>query len=272
MKCNLCQNEPLQEKSHIVPAFIFRWLKSSSTTGYLRKPDNVNKRVNDGAKIQLLGPKCEDRFSIWEKWFAEKIFHPVHEQSQRDLEFQYDEKLANFCVSISWRVLIHKISNGYESLPYNYRDLIQPVLNVWRDYLCGNREDISVYSQHFIILDPNKLLGLKALDYQELSFYINRGIDYDIIYSDKEFYVMSKLCNILIIGSIQEPPNIWRNTEVSLNGGYYSQNDRQLSSLATTFFETGVDFLQKGRSSLSKKQSTKINEAYKRKNQNRKSQ
>lgn len=48
MLCKLCENEELKENSHVVPAFVFRWLKSSSPTGFLRKTGNVNKRINDG--------------------------------------------------------------------------------------------------------------------------------------------------------------------------------------------------------------------------------
>jgi hypothetical protein len=266
MQCKLCQNEPLQEDSHIIPAFVFRWIKSSSPTGFLRNTGNVNQRINDGAKPKLLGPECEDLFQSWEKQFAEKVFHPVHKLEQRNLEFDYEQWLAKFCVSISWRVLTHRTMNGANYLPNGHGSLIEPVLKVWQDYLCGRREDIAGYRQHFVILDPDKSSGLEGMNQDDLFIYMNRAVDCDTIHSDKECYVMSKFCNILIVGSILEKPNVWKGTEVSMNGGFYGESKRQLSPCVTTLFETAISALKKGRNSISFKQSNKILEAFERKN------
>jgi hypothetical protein len=265
MLCKLCQNEELKENSHIVPAFVFRWLKASSPTGFLRKSRSVNKRINDGEKSKLLGPNCEDSFSTWEKKFAEKVFHPVHKSEQYDLEFDYGEWLAKFCVSLSWRVLTHGTLNGANHQSHGHSSLIHPALEVWQDYLCGRREDISGFRQHFIILDQNSMSGLEKLNHDDLSFYIRRGVDCDTVHANEECYVISKLCNILIVGSILEKPTIWKNTEVSLIGGHYGVKNRQLSSCVTTLFETGIDALKEGRNSISPKQSNKILEAFERK-------
>jgi hypothetical protein len=265
MLCHLCQNEELKENSHIVPAFVFRWLKSSSPTGFLRNARSVNKRINDGEKPKLLGPKCEDIFSNWENEFAKKVFHPVHKLEQYNLEFDYDEWLSKFCVSLSWRVLTQLALNGTEHLPHGHSSLIQPALEVWQDYLCGRRKDISVFRQHFIILDQNSALGLEKLNRDDLSLYISRAVDCDTVHTNEECHVISKLCNILIVGSILEKPNIWKNTEVSLISGHYGVKDRQMSSCVTTLFETAIDSLEEGRNSISPNQSNKILEAFERK-------
>ncbi len=59
-KCRLCgKNADLQE-SHIIPSFVYRWLKDSSGTGYLRFGPEPNKRVQDGYK----NPKVQPEYPV----------------------------------------------------------------------------------------------------------------------------------------------------------------------------------------------------------------
>ena len=96
MKCALCKTEDRREDSHVIPAFVYRWLKESSPTGYLRNPVYPNKRIQDGLKLPLLGPKCEDGLSVLEKKFAETVFHEVHKKGNNELAFEYGEWLPKF--------------------------------------------------------------------------------------------------------------------------------------------------------------------------------
>ncbi|WP_373544191.1 hypothetical protein [Chamaesiphon sp.] len=264
MLCKLCQNEPTREDSHIIPSFVFRWIKSISPTGFLRKSSNPNKRVSDGDKYKLLGSECEDLFSTWEKQFADKIFHPVHKLGQNDLAFDYDQWLSKFCVSLSWRVLTHLTRDGYEYLPYGHGSLVQPTLKVWQDYLCGRREDIASYRQHLLILDKPTSAS-EEMDLKDLAIYFTRSVDYDTMHSNEEYYVISKICNILIIGSIKEKSYNWKGTSVSLSNGRYEPQEFGVSPCVMNFFDTGLKAFQQGRNDTSDEQLNKIMKAFKRK-------
>jgi hypothetical protein len=78
MECALCQKERELCDSHIIPHFVFDWLKESSATGHMRFGPNMNLRVQDGLKPKLLCKECEGIFSVSESHFASKIFHPLH--------------------------------------------------------------------------------------------------------------------------------------------------------------------------------------------------
>lgn len=69
----------------------------------MRSADNHNSTIQDGEKHYLLCGECEDRFSEYEKKFADNIFHPYFNQKQR--AFNYDQWLHYFITSVSWRHL-----------------------------------------------------------------------------------------------------------------------------------------------------------------------
>ena len=104
--CQLCNQEKVLELSHLIPKFIFRWIKETGT-GYMRTSDNFNKRVQDGFKEYFLCADCEDLFSSDENYLAKNIFLPV---VNRDIEvLEYDHRFYRGVVSIFWRLLKHKI-------------------------------------------------------------------------------------------------------------------------------------------------------------------
>ena len=72
--CGLCSDNGEILESHIVPKFIYKWIKDTSLTGYLRNLKEPNIRRQDGLKMYLLCGACERKFSESEKWFSEKIF------------------------------------------------------------------------------------------------------------------------------------------------------------------------------------------------------
>jgi hypothetical protein len=75
--CRLCGATKALQESHILPGFVYRWMKETSATGYLRFGQQPNLRVQDGLKRHLLCRDCEQRFNRWETQFANQIFHPM---------------------------------------------------------------------------------------------------------------------------------------------------------------------------------------------------
>lgn len=97
--CHLCGHSAILHRSHIVPAFIFRWLCESSATGHLRERGNIDLRIQDGMKERWLCTDCEQRLSKHEGKFAENLFYPIVEDRLQTLT--YGPWLLDFCVSLS---------------------------------------------------------------------------------------------------------------------------------------------------------------------------
>jgi hypothetical protein len=99
--CRLCQRPRELRDSHILPAFVFRWLKDTSATGFMRFADEPNRRAQDGITTRLLCDECEGRLGVWERAFANDLFYPYVENSS--LRVRCGTWLLKFCASVSWR-------------------------------------------------------------------------------------------------------------------------------------------------------------------------
>jgi hypothetical protein len=162
-KCGLCKQEKELKVSHIIPAFVGRWMKRESPTHFLRKIEEPNIRQQDIGKLKLLCGDCEGLFSSWETKFAEKIFHPYQEIRNRDngsFSFEYEDWLYRFATSLAWRT-------PYRSLAYAERDFphLLPVINkalkTWEDYLLGVKPSPGHYEQNIMFL--NKVKGAQSV-------------------------------------------------------------------------------------------------------------
>ncbi|WKT57182.1 hypothetical protein QVH35_06995 [Candidatus Nitrosotenuis chungbukensis] len=96
--CALCLQEGTLRESHIIPKFVGKWIKETGT-GYLVSAEDGAKRVQDITKLHLLCGNCEEKFSKLEKYFADNIFFPFHNDKIRT--FDYDENFEKFIISLS---------------------------------------------------------------------------------------------------------------------------------------------------------------------------
>jgi hypothetical protein len=85
--CKLCNNPSKLVQSHIIPKFVFKWLEETSATGHVRFAQNVNRRVQDSFKENLLCRNCEDLFNSWETDFANKLFYPLVNRKKSSFEY-----------------------------------------------------------------------------------------------------------------------------------------------------------------------------------------
>jgi 5-methylcytosine-specific restriction endonuclease McrA len=99
--CSFCGSFGDLEESHVLPAFLYRWLRQRGA-GHIRNTETPNRRVQDGLKFPWLCRDCEARFSRYETAFAMKLFHPWQKGCE---PVEYEDWLLKFCVSVSWRVL-----------------------------------------------------------------------------------------------------------------------------------------------------------------------
>lgn len=134
--CSLCGETRVLELSHVIPAFAFRWQKESSGSGYVRNSQEPNLRSQDGLKLHLLCEECEQRFSDWEREFANRIFYPYLERSGEVLP--YGDWMLRFATSVSWRVLTYALdAEEIQSWPDKLLSKAKAAKASWRAYLLG---------------------------------------------------------------------------------------------------------------------------------------
>lgn len=116
--CKYCNKNEAIKNSHILPRFIFDWLKKTSGTGGMRYTLTPNKRVQDGIKVDMLCPECEKQFSQYETSFKLNVFSKIANYRQQHDIIEL-KKLDKQCIySMVWRVL--SWSYHYEKLDQFY--------------------------------------------------------------------------------------------------------------------------------------------------------
>lgn len=75
--CKYCLKKEAIENSHVIPSFIFEWIKMTSATKVMRSTENPNLRVQDGHKSALLCSDCEGKFAKVEELFKKEYFSKV---------------------------------------------------------------------------------------------------------------------------------------------------------------------------------------------------
>ncbi|EEG87761.1 hypothetical protein PROPEN_00062 [Proteus penneri ATCC 35198] len=69
--CALCDSDNIElQLSHIIPKFVYDWLKETSITPFIRDIKNVNIRHQDGDKQYLLCNVCEKKLAVYENELA----------------------------------------------------------------------------------------------------------------------------------------------------------------------------------------------------------
>lgn len=148
--CALCGENKSLSMSHIIPNFVFKWMKESSATGFLRSAENPEKRLQDFAKLPFLCLECEQLFSKFESYFAKQVFFPV--LNKKIIQVSYDEKLLGFIISLSWRTLKKTYATNCTQHPW-IKEHLDMAEKIWRDYLLGVRKDVLPYETYMLFMD-----------------------------------------------------------------------------------------------------------------------
>lgn len=265
--CRLCGlTKPLSE-SHIVPSFVYDWLKKSSVTGHFRSGEKPNKRVQDGYKPPLLCGDCEQRLGIWEKTFSERVFVPLH---QKEPLKPYGPWLLLFAISVSWRVLTFFKEEGELShFPQHLQISVDKVLNIWREVLLEKRPHPGPFEQHMLPFvgpitdlndnDPNVPKNINR--------YILRSVGIDAWCSETEAFVYVKMCRIILVGFIEIPNRRqWSGTKLHVNDGTFNTLHYKLPDLFRSCLYHNARKVAIIQQNLSDRQKDRIDQAY-RKNQ-----
>lgn len=266
-KCALCPNEDKLKESHIIPKFIFRWLKKTSVTGFLRNGITPNQRSQDGYKIYLLCGDCEELFSKWETLFNKKIFLPFNDSNP--LNNSYENWLIKFSVSISWRVLtFFKIKNYLSHFNPDLLISVDNALNAWKDFLVEKTVQISEFEQHMLsfpaITNNQNLSNLPT----NINQYIKRSIDMDVVCSVNEAYTFAKLGRIFIFGFIKKDSSkVWHDTKINYDKGTLLNKHYKIPGDHANFIFYKAKRMLMVQNKMSEKQWSRIDEDYKNKSE-----
>ena len=263
-RCRLCgQNKDLA-KSHIIPRFVYKWLRESSVTGHMRLAEEPDIRSQDGFKPHLLCNECEALFSIWEGQFASNIFHPT--QNNEEVDPIYRKWMLKFAVSLSWRTLIYFYEIGLDHFSPKQLGDAEKALEIWKQFLKGELSHPGQFEQHMMIMGLIEDFGGFELP-PNINRYILRTVDMDVVSrGEKESFVYTKMGKFVLFGFIEiEKKEDWKGTRLRVNrGSLRSENDRyQLPMWFNEHIARRANIVYEVQEKMSQRQHDKIGEAYK---------
>lgn len=105
--CALCDAKEVElRESHIIPKFVYDWIKETSITGHLRSSEDINIRSQDGLKVHLLCSQCELSLSKLEKQMSSYLFKAIANYQKPKKEIQINDDVRLGILSIFWRILV----------------------------------------------------------------------------------------------------------------------------------------------------------------------
>jgi len=258
-QCALCkaQYEP-REVSHIVPKFVYKWLKSTSVTKVMRFGPEMNKRVQDGIKDYFLCEACEDRFGKCEAAFASEIFHPFTKDNSHVKS--YGDFMLQFAVSVSWRVLAYN-KNRLHHFRGRHAEAVDATLKVWSDYLLGRCDSIGTHEMHLLPLCG--IVECSSSNVPEnINRYLRRVVEIDVVVSDKTAFTYAKLGPLILIGLIAYPDLFhWEGTKIS-SAGVFPSKDFSASSQLQDYIFSRCNRFAELEAGISERQLQKIKVSY----------
>ena len=254
--CAFCGKETRLRESHVLPAFVFRWLRGRSGTGHIRQTDNPNRRVQDGLKLPWLCGECEGHFSRYETAFATKVFHPWH---TGQIQIPYEDWLLKFCVSVSWRVLRFARGRNAEAKYTKEQQLLMDQAEErWRAFLCEEQPHPGPFEQHLLIFDTIEHTTISNLP-KNMNRFMTGAVTLDIVGSDLSLMTFAKLGRFSIFGIIQKGSNRWEGTKVHVQHGLLKPGKFVVPIGLINLFREKAHLASEAVNSLSPAQRAKVN-------------
>lgn len=229
MKCDLDGNESKLCESHVIPKFVYTWMKKTGA-GRLRNTNMINKLVYDGIKKRMLCKQCEDKFAKHEKSFSEKVFHPYLED--KNLRVKNNDSLKYFVISILWRVL--KFYKD-DSTKHKFQKELDDAELEWRKFLLSD-EEVKIYKNiHFILLDESYCGTLES------ELYFLRAVDIQIVQWEEELgFIYAKFARFMLIGEITGfLEGDFTNTNISSETEFNNANQKVYDLIE--YFKSRID-------------------------------
>ncbi len=197
--CGLCERARVLQGSHIVPKFVWKWIISSSLTGYLRAAAKPNVRRQDGDKQYLLCFACEQLLARDEGWFSQAIFRPVVQGTGRRVVIRdVDGHVLRFATGLALRVALFRRSTLPES--GEHREQLNVQIAKWRQYLL---EGAGGAGSHYLFVLPEVERRAGGDDVLfGINWYLWRTVQSALVYSQSEIFVLTKLPGIALVSAV----------------------------------------------------------------------
>ena len=254
-ECAFCKTVGPLCESHVLPAFVYRWLRGRSGTSHIRHSDQPNRRVQDGLKFHWLCRACEDDFNKYETAFATKVFHPWHAGTN---VIPYGDWLLKFCVSVSWRVL--KFARGYNkdhSYASEQSALLDEAEKRWRDFLQDKVAHPGPFEQHLLIFDIAESTTIPDLP-KNFNRYMTGAMTLDIVGSDRSLMTFAKMGRFIVFGLVQKGPGPWEGTRICVRDGVLKPGKFVVPAGLLSLFREKAEFASRVMASMSDSQKAKV--------------
>ena len=262
-QCALCASASELQASHIIPGFVFNWLRDTSATGHFRSSQIPDLRVQDGLKPRMLCKNCEQLFSTWEKAFAEKCFVPLNSGNARDV--RYGPWMLKFATSVSWRVLrLFAANDGLAGFPEHIMTEVDDTLREWSLFLLGDRPHPGHHEQHMFVADIVEHASVANAP-PNISRYLTRAIDPYVAHTQDSAITYAKMGRFVLFGFIAfKHPRRWNGTKLHVRHGLFGQRDIELPSDIGDFIFGRARLAAEKYSQISEQQLAKIRKSYER--------
>ena len=212
--CALCLTVGSLRQSHVIPAFVIRYLKATSATGYLRRPGS-DRRVQDLSTEPLLCSDCEQRFGRWERTFSLEPFRKI--QVEEFESFEYDHQLLKLAVSLAWRILVTDRPDVIEVCP-EWRNKIDLTLESWRKYLLDVEKNPPGIHHLFVV--PGTPIAVPSDTHPKTLHYLLRAVDATVLGGSRNLAVYVKLLRSIFYAPIvPAKPSGWQGTRIHAGPG-----------------------------------------------------
>ena len=263
-QCALCAGSSDLQASHVIPGFVFDWLRETSATGHFRFSQTPNLRVQDGLKPRMLCWDCEQLFSSWEKKFAEECFVPLNSGRVRNIT--YGPWMLKFATSVSWRVLrVFAASGGLAGFPGHILTTVDDTLQEWSQFLLGDKPNPGPHEQHMFVVDVVEGTSIANAP-PNISRYLARAIDPYVAHTQDSAISYAKMGRFVLFGFVSmKYPRRWKGTKLHVRHGQFGQHDIDLPSDVGDFLCERARLTAESYSQISKRQSSKIRQTYEQK-------
>lgn len=213
--CKYCKEREAIENSHIIPSFIYKWLKDTSPTGFIRSTKEPNKREQDGHKSPLLCTECERAFSEIENSFKKETFSKMANYRKPCPKILKISESTRQCMYvIAWRVLADSYyfprENQYTAEEFNK---FPEFLDEIKELVEGKKS--SKFRTHLIPCTREVLTKLELPQVEW--FYYERSINAEPrIWDDwKRFLIYIKIpFAIVIFEIVPNDDDVWHGTQI----------------------------------------------------------
>ena len=251
--CRLCGRLEDLRNSHVIPSFVFKWMKETSVTGFMRSGKEPNLRSQDGFKTPLLCESCEQRLSLRERWFKLHVFEPY---IQSGTPIPDEEELLFFAISLLWRA-----AETWDWQDQEERASVEGVLENWRRYLLDETSLLGVYPHVFLTDLPNPEEPKHSM-WEAL--YVARATDIAIVPWDGLLMAYVKFARFVFIGPIiGYEPELWKGTLIQGTGGQINPAQGIRDPRFGSFFvNRPIQAPKLFQSDMSERQARRIDKAY----------